>query len=191
MSSQPKTKYTPEEYLVIDRQSDFKNEYLNGEIFAMTGASRKHNLITINVATSLNSQLKGRQCEVYANDMRVKVSSSGLYTYPDVVVVCGSPEFEDIEIDTLINPALIIEVLSKSTEGYDRGDKFGHYRKLESLLEYVLISQDKHHLEHYIRQSDNQWLLSEAGDLQARIDLPSIDCKLGLADIYDKVEIES
>jgi Uma2 family endonuclease len=190
MSSQPKTKYTPEEYLVIDRQSDFKNEYLNGEIFAMTGASRKHNLITINVATSLNSQLKGRQCEVYANDMRVKVSSSGLYTYPDVVV-CGSPEFEDIEIDTLINPALIIEVLSKSTEGYDRGDKFGHYRKLESLLEYVLISQDKHHLEHYIRQSDNQWLLSEAGDLQARIDLPSIDCKLGLADIYDKVEIES
>jgi Uma2 family endonuclease len=191
MSSQTKTRYTAEEYLAIDRQSDFKNEYFNGEIFAMTGASRKHNLITINVATSLNTQLKGRRCEVYANDMRVKVRSSGLYTYPDIVVVCGSPEFEDREIDTLINPALIIEVLSKSTEGYDRGDKFGHYRKVESLSEYLLIAQDKHHLEHYTRQSDNRWLLSETDDLQAHIQLPSINCELGLADIYDKVEMET
>jgi Uma2 family endonuclease len=191
MSSQTKTRYTTEEYMAIDRQSDFKNEYFNGEIFAMTGASRKHNLITINVATSLNSQLRGRRCEVYASDMRVKVGLSGLYTYPDIVVVCGSPEFEDREIDTLINPTLIIEVLSKSTEGYDRGDKFGHYRKVESLLEYLLISQDRHHLEHYTRQSDNQWLLSETDNLQAIIQFPSINCELSLDNIYHKVEIES
>jgi len=191
MASQPKTTYTPQQYLEIDRQSDFKNEYFNGEVFAMTGASRKHNLITSNVNSSLNSQLKGRQCEVYVSDMRVKVSSSGLYTYPDVVVVCGSPLFEDNEIDTLINPTLIIEVLSKSTEGYDRGDKFGHYRKLDSLSEYILISQDKQHIEQFVRQPDNHWLLSEADNLQAAIDLTSINCKLVMADVYDKVEIES
>jgi len=190
MSSQPKTTYTPEAYLQIDRQSDSKNEYFNGEIFAMTGASRNHNLITANVTSSLNPQLKGRQCEAYASDMRIKVSSSGLYAYPDVVAVCGSPIFEDKEIDTLINPTVIIEVLSKSTEGYDRGDKSGHYRKLD-LSEYILISQDKHHMEHFVRQPDNQWLLSEADDLQSIIDLTSIDCKLAMADVYNKVKIES
>src|ERR1043165_4486147 len=104
MSSQPKTRFIPEAYLAIDRQSEHKNEYFNGEIFAMTGASRKHNLITANVTASLNPQLKGRQGEVYASDMRVKINSSGLYTYPDVVVICGTPIFEDKEIDTLINP---------------------------------------------------------------------------------------
>lgn len=189
MSSQVKTPYSPQQYLAIDRQADFKNEYLNGEIFAMTGASRRHNLITSNVNSSLNSQLKGRQCEVYVSDMRVKVSPTGLYTYPDVVVACGSPIFEDDEVDTLTNPTLIIEVLSASTEGYDRGDKFGHYRKLDSLSEYILISQDKSNVEHYVRRPDNQWLLSEANDLQATIDLPSIKCTLTLADVYDKVEL--
>jgi len=191
MSSRPKTTYPPEVYLEIDRQSELRNEYYNGEIFAMTGASRKHNLITANVTASLNPQLKGRQCEVYASDMRVKVSSSGLYTYPDVVVVCGTPIFEDQETDTLINPTVIIEVLSKSTEGYDRGDKAAHYRKLDSLAEYILISQAKLHLEHFVRQPDNQWLLSEADDLEAVIDLASINCQLAITDIYDKVEIES
>ena len=191
MSSQPKTRFTLEEYLAIDRQSEHKNEYFDGELFAMTGASRKHNLITANVTSSLHIQLKGRQCEVYASDMRVKVSSTGLYTYPDVIVVCDAPTFEDKEIDTLINPTLIIEVLSKSTEGYDRGDKFGLYRKLDSLLEYILISQDKHHIEHYVRQSDNQWLLSEEDDLRATIVLPAIKCELALAEIYYKIEIVS
>jgi Uma2 family endonuclease len=191
MSSQPKTIYTPEQYLEIDRHSDIKHEYFGGEVFAMTGASRKHNLITANVTASLNPQLKGRQCEVYASDMRVKISTTGLYTYPDVVVICGSPIFEDKEIDTLINPTVIIEVLSKSTEGYDRGEKSSHYRKLDSLSEYILISQDKPHIEHYVRQPDNQWLLSETDDLAATINLPSINCKLALADIYDKVGLVS
>ena len=191
MASQPKTRFTSEEYLAIDRQSEHRNEYFDGEIFAMTGASRKHNLITANVTSSLHLQLKGRQCEVYASDMRIKVSSTGRYTYPDVIVVCGSPTFEDREVDTLINPTLIVEVLSKSTEGYDRGDKFGHYRKLDSLLEYILISQDKHHIEHYLRQPDNQWLLSEEDDLQSTIVLPAIKCELALSEVYDKIEIVS
>jgi Uma2 family endonuclease len=188
MASQPKTTYTPDAYLEIDRQSAFKNEFVDGQIFAMTGASRKHNLITSNVNYSLNLQLKGRKCEVYASDMRVRVSSSGLYTYPDVVVVCGPPIFEDKESDTLTNPAVLIEVLSKSTEAYDRGEKSGRYRKLDSLSEYILISQEKPHIEHFVRQPDNHWLLSEAYDLQAEIDLISIGCKLAMTDVYDKVE---
>ena len=191
MSSYAKPHYTPREYLEIDRRSELKHEYFNGEVFAMTGASRKHNLITSNLNASLNTQLKGGECEVYASDMRVKVSSTGLYTYSDIVVVCESPVFEDSEIDTLINPNLIIEVLSKSTEGYDRGKKFGHYRRLNSLMEYILISQDRCNVEHYVRQPDDQWLLSEATDLSSTIELPSIKGRLALADVYDKVELKS
>ena len=190
MSLKPKTSFTPEEYLAIDRQSENKNEYFDGEIFAMTGASRRHNLISVNVAASLNTQLVDRECEVYASDMRVKVSPTGLYTYPDVVIVCSMPQFEDKEIDTLLNPSVVIEVLSKTTEGYDRGDKFGHYRAVESLAEVVLIAQDKHHVEHYTRQANGQWLLSETNNLQDKIRLTSIECELLLSDIYRKVSVD-
>jgi Uma2 family endonuclease len=189
MSSLPKTRLTPEEYLAIDRQSEYKNEYFDGEIFAMTGASRKHNLISVNVASSLNNQLTDKECEVYASDMRVKVNPTGLYTYPDVVIVCEEPQFEDKEIDTLLNPTVIVEVLSKTTEGYDRGDKFEHYRSIESLSEVVLIAQDKHHVEHYRRQEGGQWVLTETNNLQDRIKLTSISCELALSDIYKKVSI--
>jgi Uma2 family endonuclease len=191
MASHPKSTYTPEVYLELDRRSEFKNEYFKGEIFAMTGASRKHNLITFNISVLLGPQLKSRQCEAYASDIRVKVKSSGLYSYPDVVVVCGAPIFEDKETDTLTNPTVIIEVLSRSTEGYDRGEKSLHYRKLGSLSEYLLVSQDKAHIEHFFRQSDSQWLFSEADGLEAVIDLTSINCKLAMADVYDKVELEA
>jgi Uma2 family endonuclease len=189
MSLPQRKTYTPEQYLELERNAATKSDYFNGEIFAMTGASRKHNLITVNIASSLNGQLKGGQCEVYANDMRIKVTAGGLYTYPDVVVACGSPEFEDEHIDTLLNPILIIEVLSKSTEGDDRGEKCGYYRTLESLSEYLLVRQDKPHVEHYVRQPGGLWLLSEADGLQARIDLHSINCQLAMADIYDKFEL--
>lgn len=189
MLSLPKVRVTPEEYLALDRQSEYKHEYFDGEIFAMTGASRKHNIISVNVATSLNSQLTDRDCEVYASDMRVKVSPTGLYAYPDVVV-CGSPQFEDKEIDTLLNPTVILEVLSKTTEGYDRGDKFEHYRSIESLSEVVLIAQDKHHIEHYRRQEGSQWILTETNSLQDKIELASINCELALSDIYKKVSID-
>ena len=189
MSTQPKLRFTSEEYLAIDRQSEYKNEYFDGEIFAMTGASRKHNLISVNVATTLNNQLADRECEVYASDMRVKVNQTGLYTYPDVVVVCEAPQFEDQEVDTLLNPMVKIEVLSKTTEGYDRGDKFEHYRSIASLAEVVLIAQDKHHVEYYKRQENNQWILTETNSLEDKIILTSIGCELPLSQIYRKVSI--
>jgi Uma2 family endonuclease len=189
MSSRTQQRYTPEEYLALERQAQCKSEYYAGEIFAMAGASRWHNLIVANVIGELRSQLKGRPCTTYPSDMRVKVSPTGLYTYPDVTVVCGEAQFEDHQQDTLLNPTLIVEVLSESTEAYDRGGKFAHYRKLPSLLEYVLITQTKPHVEHYVRQPDNQWLLAEVESLPDTIHLPSIDCRLALAEVYDKVDI--
>jgi Uma2 family endonuclease len=189
MSSQAQKHYTPEEYLAQERQAQCKNEYYAGEIFAMAGASRWHNLIVTNVLRELSTQLKGRPCTTYPSDMRVKVGPAGLYTYPDVTVVCGEARFEDNQQDTLLNPTLIVEVLSESTEAYDRGGKFARYRKLDSLTEYVLITQTKPHIEHYVRQPDNRWLLAEAERLHDSIHLPSIDCHLALAEVYDKVDI--
>ena len=122
--------------------------------------------------------------------MRVKIPATGLYTYPDVTVMCGKAQFEDLDRDTLLNPTVIVEILSKSTEGYDRGKKFQNYRMLESLTEYILIAQDAVHIEHYVRQPDNQWLLSEVKDLSAVVELPTIQCTLALIDVYDKVDFE-
>lgn len=170
MSFQTSPRYTPEEYLAIERSnSEQRSEYLAGEIFAMGGASERHDLIVTNIVIQLGIQFRGRPCKVYSSDMRVKVSPTGLYTYPDLVALCGEAKFDDDQKDTLINPTVIIEVLSKSTEGYDRGEKFEHYRKIASLAEYLLVSQDKLHVDHYVRQSDNQWLLSEAGNPQYSI----------------------
>jgi Uma2 family endonuclease len=189
MSSQTQQRYTPEEYLALERQASYKSEYYAGAIFAMAGASRWHNLIVANVIGELRSQLKGRPCTTYPSDMRVKISPSDLYTYPDVTVVCGEARFEDHQQDTLLNPTLIVEVLSESMEAYDRGGKFAHYRKLASLMEYVLITQTKPHIEHYVRQPDNRWPLAEADSLSDTAHLLSLDCHLALAEVYDKVEI--
>ena len=190
MSAQPKQFFSAAEYLAFERENPYKSEYYAGEIFALAGASRRHNLITTNVIAALHAQLRGRTCTVYSSDMRVKVSQTGLYTYPDALVVCGRELFDDRDQDTLLNPAVIFEVLSKSTENYDRGKKFKNYRTLESLQEYVLIAQDSCHVEHYLRQDDSQWLLSDADELQAVVHLPSVDCVLALADVYDKVDLE-
>lgn len=187
MSSQTKPNYTPQEYLAFERSSQQRHEYFNGEIFAMSGASERHNLITGNVFASLHTQMRKRPCKVYASDMRVKVSPTGLYTYPDIVALCGEARFDDEQQDTLLNPSLIIEVLSKSTEGYDRGEKFAHYRRIESLLEYALISQEQSRIEHYTRQPDNQWLMSEVSQAQEALELSSVQCTLLLSDVYDKV----
>ena len=189
MSLQPKPRLTPEDYLALERSADFKSEYFNGEIFAMTGASESHNTITVNVSSEIRQQLKKRPCKVYANDMRVKVDPTGLYTYPDVVVTCGKAQFDDTHLDTLLNPILIVEVLSDSTEAYDRGRKFEHYRKLDSLVEYVLIAQNRPHIESYRRQADQQWLLRECSELDGTLRLLSIDCDLALAEVYEKVEL--
>ena len=155
----------------------------------MAAASERHVSIVANVMYLLVGQLKGRPCKAYASDMRVKVSPTGLYTYPDVVVVCDQPQFADEQKDTLLNPTLIVEVLSESTKDYDRGEKFEHYRTLPSLSEYVLIAQDKYHVEHFLRQPDNRWLLSETNLLEDTIHLSSIACDLALAEVYDEVEM--
>jgi Uma2 family endonuclease len=180
---------TPEEYLAREREAEYKSEYFDGEVFAMSGASPEHNQIVTNIVGELYAKFKKRPCRVYANDIRVKVSSTGLYTYPDVVAMCNKPSFDDEQKDTLLNPTVIIEVLSDSTANYDRGNKFKHYRTLDSLVEYILIAQDECHIEHYVRQANHQWLLLETNDLQETIELPAINCHLALSDIYDKVEI--
>lgn len=189
MASNPKTCLTPNEYLASERKAEFKSEYIDGELVAMTGASRNHNLITINLAREITQQLKGKPCEAYASDMRVSIPGTGLYTYPDIVVVCGEPVFEDDYVDTLTNPLLVIEVLSASTESYDRGKKFACYRTVDSLAEYLLIAQDEHRVEQYVRQPDGRWLLSEARLLDEQVELCSIGCTLSLQEIYDKVNL--
>src|SRR2546421_764668 len=187
MSQQIKPYISPEEYLRLERQSEYKNEYLNGEIFAMSGASRKHNLITGNIGSEFNQQLRGKPCEAYMSDMRVKVTATGLYTYPDVVVVCGEPKFEDEHLDTLLNPTVLVEVLSKSTERYDRIAKSSYYRTLDSLAEHLLVAQDEIRLEQYSRQPDGQRLLLDYRSFDDIAELKSIGCSLALRDVYDKV----
>jgi Uma2 family endonuclease len=187
MTSRALQRLTPEQYLALERQAECKSEYFDGEIFAMAGGSREHNLIVGNVVHELGTQLKGRPCETYPSDMRVKVTESGLYTYPDVVVACGETQFEDEQGDTLLNPTLIIEVLSPTTEGYVRGEKSANYRQLASLQECVLIAQDRVRVERYARQPDGQWLLLETTRLGDTIQLASIGCHLSLAEAYDRV----
>jgi Uma2 family endonuclease len=190
MSSQIKPYISPAEYLRLERQSEYKSEYVNGEIFAMTGASRKHNLVSGNIFGELRQQLKGRPCEAFMVDMRVKVTATGLYTYPDVVVVCGEPKFEDKYVDTLLNPTVLVEVLSQSTERYDRIAKSSYYRTLDSLTEHLLVAQDEVRLEQYVKQENGTWLLFEYTSLEMVVELPSISCALDLSDVYDKVSLE-
>src|SRR5215211_8263317 len=156
MSYQRKTLLSPEEYLAIERKSEIKHEYFAGEVFAMVGASKRHNLITANIIRLLGNQLADRPRNVYPSDMRVKVSATGKYTYPDVVVACDEEQFDDEEKDTLLNPVVIFEVLSESTEAYDRGKKFEQYQQIESLTEYVLVAQEPHRIEQYVRQGRSE-----------------------------------
>jgi Uma2 family endonuclease len=185
----PKSKLlTPEEYLALDRQAEEKSEYWDGEMFLMAGASRQHNIIASNVNRALGNQLEDRPCEVYPGDMRVRIPHTDRYVYPDVSVVCGDPQFEDDENDILLNPTVIVEVLSPTTEAYDRGKKLDNYIEIDSLQEYLLIAQDKPRVYHYVRQSDTRWLFSETSHLDAVIQLDSIGCQLTFVEIYRKVD---
>jgi Uma2 family endonuclease len=184
----PQTRVTPEDYLAFERASEEKHEYYAGEIFAMTGASTNHNRIVGSTYAALYAQLRERPCDILANDMRVKVPATGLYTYPDISILCEEPQFEDSEVDTLLNPTVIIEVLSPSTEAYDRGKKFQHYRTIPSFQEYLLISQDNVRVEHYRRQGNDKWEMADAHTLDATITLPSVNCTLRLSDIYEKAQ---
>ena len=188
MSTLPAQTYlTPEEYLTWERKQPFKNEYYNGQIIAMSGASRVHNLITMNAANQFYTQLVAQGCEVYPGEMRVRTSPTVSYFYPDVTVVCDEPRFEDDTFDTLLNPVLIVEILSPSTAAFDRGEKFEHYKQLDSLQEYMLISQNRVYVERYLRQ-DTQWMLTEFRQIDEVIHLLSNRCKLSVRDIYTLVK---
>jgi Uma2 family endonuclease len=190
MRAQPRPFLTETEYLERELVSTIKHEYYAGEIFAMAGGSEAHNLIASNVNASIYAQIRGRGCRIYPSDMRIKIVNTGLYTYPDVTIVCGMPEFANMtKRDTLLNPTIIIEILSPSTERYDRGVKFQNYRTIETLQEYILIAQNKYYIERYIRQERNTWLLTEAIGIDSAIGLESIQCTLALADVYELVDI--
>ncbi|MBS1856909.1 MAG: Uma2 family endonuclease [Acidobacteria bacterium] len=191
MSSQPKTLLTPEQYLELERKAAHKSEYFQGERFAMAGASVAHNRLVARLLRDLGGQLRGRGCEALPSDMRVFVAATGLYTYPDVVVVCGEPVLQDGNFDTLLNPAVLVEVLSPSTEAYDRGRKFEHYRTIESLREYLLLASDRIHADVYTRQGDERWLLTSAGRMEESVTLQSIDCRLALADLYGQIDLSA
>lgn len=180
---------TPAQYLDLERASPTRNEYCNGLITAMAGASRRHNLVATNLCREISTQLRDRPCEAYIGDMRVCIAATGLYTYPDFVVICGEPVFQDGEQDTLLNPTTIIEVLSPTTEAYDRGRKFAHYRRLESLREYVLVAQDRAFAERYTRQGED-WVLSEITGPDGCLRLVSIGCEVALRDVYAKVRFD-
>ena len=179
---------TPEAYLASERRAKYKSEYIHGEVLAISGASRAHNIITVDITTELNIQLRPRSCEIYSGDMRVKTNSTGSYFYPDVVVVCDKPQFEDNVFDTLLNPILVVEVLSPSTEVYDKGEKFAHYQELASLREYILVSQDRIRVEHY-RLIETQWVGKEFHTSEDVLLFDSIECKLPLQDIYTRVTL--
>lgn len=190
MAAEPKRTMTREEYLAFERASEVKHEFVDGEVYAMAGASERHNLIFGGVFGSLLNQLRGRGCRVYPSDMRVKMEALGLYAYPDLSIVCGPSQFEKDGRDTLLNPAVLIEILSPSTEIYDRTRKFRRYRTIPSFQEYVLIAQDEPTIEHYARQADGQWLYALVEGLEATLTLPTVGCALALAEVYEQVAFE-
>ena len=189
MASQPSTFVTPEEYLERERAAPTKSEYYRGEVFAMAGASEAHVLIVTNLVIELGNRLRKKDWRVYSNDMRLRISPAGLYTYPDVMVVCGKPIFADEHFDLLVNPVLIIEVLSESTKDYDRAGKFDQYRQIESVREYVTVSQTEKLADHWVRQGDNSWVFRQVRPETGKIQLGCLGLELDLGDVYDKVEI--
>ncbi len=179
--------YTSAEYLHLERAATYRSEYFRGEIFAMAGGSPKHSRIKTNVISQLNSQLKGQPCTPYDSDLRIKCPT-GLYTYPDASVICAELEFDDDQRDTVLNPTLLIEVLSKSTEAYDRGKKFDNYRTIPSLREYVLVSQDEAAIQRFLRNDDNTWTLTAVAGLDQTIPLRSNGIDLPLSEVYERVD---
>lgn len=188
MPALPKHYISPEEYLAIERKAEHKSEYFNGEMFAMAGASFEHIGIVANLVRRLGNALDGTTCRVLPLDMRVQVRKTGLYAYPDVVVVCGKPEFEDGQFDVLLNPKVLIEVLSPSTENYDKGTKFDHYRGIPSLREYVVVAQDSCHILHHRCRKDGSWVLRDIREMDGRLKLASVGCELAVADIYQNID---
>lgn len=188
MALQTQSRYGFEDYLAMEELSRERHEFVAGEVFAMTGASENHNLIVANLVMSLGTQMKGRPCRVYVADMKVRIDAADMAAYPDLTAVCGERRFYDQRRNVLLNPTLIVEVLSPSTEAYDRGDKFACYRRLDSLRDYLLVAQDRTRIELYTRQDHGGWLLTEYAEPGAEVALASVDCRLLLGEVYDKVE---
>ena len=191
MEKKTKIFITPEEYLEIEREAEFKSEYYNGEIFALAGAGFNHNIIISNIAIILGNHLKGKNCYEFINDMRLLIKENSLYTYPDLMVVCDNLKFLDEKKDIVLNPILIIEVLSKSTESYDRGKKFEFYRSISSLKEYIMVSSDRHLVEAYTKNENNLWVLSDEKNPESSIKFSSLSQQIPLKEIYSKVEFEA
>jgi Uma2 family endonuclease len=189
MSVAPQPRLSFEDWLAMERvAADQRSEYVCGEVFGMAGGTEEHNLIVLNVGAELRNQLKKKPCRVYPSDMKVRIVSDDVATYPDVMVICGERRFYDDRRDVVTNPTLIVEVLSDSSEAYDRGDKFRHYRNLPSLQAYLLLSQYRIQAELFLRQPDGTWSLSSYQDLSESIPLRVVDAELSLAEVYDKVE---
>ncbi|HLJ47187.1 MAG TPA: Uma2 family endonuclease [Bryobacteraceae bacterium] len=189
MSTQPKAYITPQQYLEIERRAEYKSEYCAGEMFATAGATERHVILVGNALFALRQQLAGEDRRVYSNDMRVRVNATGLYTYPDLIVVCGPRQFADDQSDTLLNPQLIVEVLSPSTEAYDRGRKFDHYKTIPSLIYYVLIANDRIHVDLLTRESENRWIVTSASGPDATLDLPALAASFSLAALYEQTDL--
>jgi Uma2 family endonuclease len=183
MASLPAAPLTEEQYLHLERQADFKSEFHDGQMFAMAGASPNHALLANRIGALLDRQVPPG-CRTFNSDLRVKVSSAGLYTYPDCSVICGEPQFAGDQQDVIINPLLLVEVLSPSTEGYDRGKKFELYRTIESFREYLIVHQDRQHVEHYSKQDDGSWLLREHIGADGSVAIPRLNVQILVAELY-------
>jgi Uma2 family endonuclease len=187
MASNPKQRLTPEQYLELERKAEFKSEYLDGEIYAMAGASLDHSAITANLTSEVVQQLRGTPCQVLTSDTKIRPGYASLYSYPDLSVICGEPIFHDKHKDILLNPKVIFEVLSPSTERFDRGAKFLRYQIIDTFTDYVLIAQDEPRVEHFIRQEDGSWRYLIVRGLESRLHIASIDCAISLAGLYDRI----
>ncbi len=181
-----RTLITPAEYLTFERTAEFRHEFVGGEILAMAGGTPAHSLIAANLIREIGNALRGSACRTYTNDLRIAAPAGEMYTYPDLSVVCGEPQFDPADADTLINPTLLVEVLSPSTESWDRGGKFAYYRRIPSLKEYLLVSQDRPRVERYLRQGED-WLLTEFSGRDAVLTLGSVPAQVSLAEIYARV----
>lgn len=190
-AQKPRTRFSAAEYLALEEEAEYRSEYYQGEIFAMSGGTANHNRIALNIAAGLSSALRGKPCEAFINDMRLQVTRRQLYTYPDVMVVCGGGEFVHGRTDTITNPVLIVEVLSPSTEAYDRGKKFEFYRSIEGFQEYILVDQQRMHIERYRPLGLGRWELTTLDATDEVLSLTSVGVDLTLASIYERVDLES
>jgi Uma2 family endonuclease len=188
MTTETVTRVTPDEYLAAERLSEYRSEYLDGGVYPVTGASTNHSRIVLDLGAELSSQSRGRGCEVFVIDMKVRLPGSRKFFYPDVVVVCGELQYHDSRKDIITNPDLVVEVLSPSTEAFDRGAKFEAYQTIDSLKEYLLVSQDKPRVEQFVRNGDGKWTYAAAEGLESSLALPSIECTLNLSAVYKRVE---